>query len=56
MIAVIKGLAVPDDEKDEKEDEPVFPRVLASLFQERPDIEAALTPKVHLAKVKLRAS
>ncbi|KAG2117539.1 hypothetical protein BD769DRAFT_1778038 [Suillus cothurnatus] len=44
MIAGIKGLAVPDDEKDEKEDEPVFPRVLASLFQERPDIEAALTP------------
>jgi hypothetical protein len=44
MITGIKGLAVPDDEKDEKEDEPVFPRVLALLFQERPDIEAALTP------------
>ncbi|KAG1814675.1 uncharacterized protein BJ212DRAFT_1361308 [Suillus subaureus] len=44
MIAEMKGLAAPDDEKDEKEDGPVFPRVLAPLFEERPDIEAALTP------------
>ncbi|KAG1848930.1 hypothetical protein DFJ58DRAFT_795505, partial [Suillus subalutaceus] len=44
MIAEMKSLAVPDDEKDEKEDGPVFPRILAPLFEERPDIEAALTP------------
>ncbi|KAG1873972.1 hypothetical protein F4604DRAFT_764064 [Suillus subluteus] len=44
MIAEMKSLPVPDDEKDEKEDGPVFPRVLALLFEERPDIESALTP------------
>lgn len=41
MIAKMKGRKAPDDEK---EDEPIFPRVLAPLFEERPDIEAALTP------------
>lgn len=40
MIAEMKGRAAPGDEKDE----PIFPRVLAPLFEERPDIEAALTP------------
>ncbi|KAG1741704.1 hypothetical protein EDB19DRAFT_1704721 [Suillus lakei] len=44
MIAEMKGLAVPDDEKDEKEDGPILPHILAPLFEERPDIEAALAP------------
>ncbi|KAG1758874.1 hypothetical protein EDD22DRAFT_849668 [Suillus occidentalis] len=44
MIAGMKGLVGPEDEKDEKEGQPIFPRVLAPLFQERPDIEAALRP------------
>ncbi|KAG2136375.1 uncharacterized protein EDB93DRAFT_788456 [Suillus bovinus] len=44
IIPEMKGPAVPDDEKDEKEDEPVLPHVLAPLFEERPDIKAALTP------------
>ncbi|KAG2342386.1 hypothetical protein BDR05DRAFT_1001009 [Suillus weaverae] len=44
MIAEMKGLAVPGNEKDEKEGEPIFPRVLALLFQERLDIKAALRP------------
>lgn len=54
MIAGMKGPAVPDDEKDEKEYEPVLPRVLAPLFQERPDIEAALTP--YFARASLKGS
>ncbi|KAG1781129.1 hypothetical protein EV702DRAFT_1074099 [Suillus placidus] len=41
MIAQMKGPAVPHNEKG---DEPIFPRVLAPLFEERPDIEAALMP------------
>lgn len=41
MIVEMKGLAVPDDEK---EGEPIFPCVLTLLFQERPDIEVALRP------------
>ncbi|KAG2367617.1 hypothetical protein BDR07DRAFT_254361 [Suillus spraguei] len=40
-IAEMRGPTVPDDQK---KGEPIFPRVLAPLFQERPDIEAALAP------------
>ncbi|KAG1730945.1 uncharacterized protein EDB91DRAFT_1155614 [Suillus paluster] len=42
MIAQMKSLAVPD-ENDEKEDEPILPRVLAPLFEWRPDIKASVT-------------
>ncbi|KAG2367622.1 hypothetical protein BDR07DRAFT_1478972 [Suillus spraguei] len=41
MIVEIRGLTVTDNEK---EGEPIFSGVLAPLFQERPDIAAALAP------------
>ncbi|KAG1880683.1 hypothetical protein C8R48DRAFT_767457 [Suillus tomentosus] len=41
IIVEMKDLAVLDDEKEGR---PIFPCVLASQFQERPDIKVALRP------------